>query len=186
MIRHSIWSGCRNFAVLVTIVFAVSEVLIGASVGAQVLETGPNIKLEDAELEARARTITKELRCPTCVSQSVDSSNVGISQDLKVLVRERLLAGDSDQEVYEYVAQRYGDFVLLKPRFSLANSVLWISPMLLLIIVGGGLVIKAKKKKQDDRLQTESDEAPVSALLNEEEAAELSSLLGQNDEKGTV
>lgn len=93
----------------------------------------PDIILDDPVLEARARKITSQLRCPTCVSQSVDSSNVGISKDLQILVREQIIAGRSDKQIYDYLSSRYGDFVLLKPRMNTQNALLWFLPLIVFV-----------------------------------------------------
>jgi cytochrome c-type biogenesis protein CcmH len=98
----------------------------------------PDEILADPALEARARGITKELRCVVCQSESIDDSNAGIARDLRLLVRERLVAGDTNAEVIDFVVDRYGEFVLFRPPFTARNALLWLSgPSLLLI--GGGL-----------------------------------------------
>ena len=96
----------------------------------------PGEVLADPALEARARALSAELRCMVCQNQSIDDSDAELAHDLRVLVRERLTAGDSDAEVIDYVVSRYGEFVLLKPRFSLRNALLWGAPVLLLLAGG--------------------------------------------------
>ena len=88
--------------------------------------------LKDAALEARARKISQELRCVVCQNQSIDDSNAPLAHDLRVIVRERLAAGDSDAHVLAFVEARYGEFVLLRPRFKLQTLLLWLTPLLLL------------------------------------------------------
>ena len=88
----------------------------------------PDEMLTDPVLEARARDISKNLRCLVCQNQSIDDSNAGLARDLRIVVRERLVAGDSDGAVIEFVVARYGDFVLLNPPFKAATYVLWIGP----------------------------------------------------------
>ncbi len=88
----------------------------------------PGEMLKDPLLELRARDISKELRCVVCQNQSIDDSDATLARDLRVLVRERLIAGDSDREVIDYVVSRYGDFVLLRPPFKGATVVLWLGP----------------------------------------------------------
>ena len=88
----------------------------------------PGEMLDDPALEARARTISKDLRCVVCQNQSIDDSDAHLARDLRVLVRERLVAGDSDREVVDYVVSRYGDFVLLNPPFKPATYALWFAP----------------------------------------------------------
>ncbi|TJV27845.1 MAG: cytochrome c-type biogenesis protein CcmH, partial [Mesorhizobium sp.] len=78
------------------------------------------------------RTLSEELRCMVCQNQSIDESDAELARDLRVLVRQRLVAGDTDQQVIDYIVSRYGEFVLLKPRFSLRNALLWGTPVLLL------------------------------------------------------
>jgi len=98
----------------------------------------PDEILADPVLEARARDISGDLRCPTCQSESIDDSNAPISRDLRLVVRERLVAGDTDSEVYAYVVDRFGEFVLFNPPVRGANWILWLAgPGLLLIGVWG-------------------------------------------------
>jgi cytochrome c-type biogenesis protein CcmH len=99
----------------------------------------PDEMLSDPALEARARDIGKELRCLVCRNQSIDDSEADLAHDLRVLVRERLTAGDSDAQVIDYVRARYGDFVLLKPPFEVSTWLLWGGPALILLIGGLGI-----------------------------------------------
>jgi cytochrome c-type biogenesis protein CcmH len=87
----------------------------------------PDEMLDDQVLEARARAISKEVRCLVCRNESIDESNADLARDLRILVRERLVAGDSNPQVKQFLVDRYGEFVLLKPRFSAANAALWFS-----------------------------------------------------------
>ncbi len=93
--------------------------------------------LPDPALEARARTISHELRCMVCQNQSIDDSEAPLARDLRLLVRERLKAGDSDREVVDFLVARYGEFVLLKPRLAWHTAILWTAP---LIVLAAGLV----------------------------------------------
>jgi cytochrome c-type biogenesis protein CcmH len=99
----------------------------------------PDEMLSDPALEARARDIGKELRCLVCRNQSIDDSEADLAHDLRVLVRERLTAGDSDAQVIDYVRARYGDFVLLRPPFEVSTWLLWGGPALILLIGGLGI-----------------------------------------------
>ena len=133
--------------------------------------TDPEIVLADPILEARAKAITQQLRCPTCVSQSVDDSNVGISQDLQRLVRERIIAGDSDREILDYVASRYGDFVLLKPRTRGVNLVLWSLPALLFVGSVVGFIVLRRKNAGLATAPvplTDDEQAAINALVDNE------------------
>jgi cytochrome c-type biogenesis protein CcmH len=92
----------------------------------------PDEVLSDSALEQRARALSRELRCMVCQNQSIDDSDAPLARDLRVLVRERLKAGDSNNQVIDFVVARYGDFVLLKPRFGWHTALLWAAPVLLL------------------------------------------------------
>src|SRR5512132_3335168 len=95
--------------------------------------------LADSALEGRARALSKELRCMVCQNQSIDDSDAPLARDLRVLVRERLQAGDSDQQVINFLVARYGEFVLLRPRFSWRTALLWLGPAAVLAIGSFGL-----------------------------------------------
>jgi cytochrome c-type biogenesis protein CcmH len=99
----------------------------------------PDEMLADPALEARAREIGQELRCLVCRNQSIDDSDADLAHDLRVLVRKRLTAGDTDQQVIDYIVSRYGDFVLLKPPFKLDTYLLWFGPGLVLLVGLWGL-----------------------------------------------
>ena len=116
-------AGFRIFAVICTLVFG----LAGA------LAVQPDEVLPDAALEARARTLSSDLRCLVCQNQSIDDSNAPLARDLRLLVRERLKTGDSDSAVMDYIVARYGDFVLLKPPLKFSTLLLWLSPLLFLL-----------------------------------------------------
>lgn len=102
----------------------------------------PDEVLSDPALEARARALSVNLRCLVCQNQSIDGSNAELAKDLRVLVRTRLTAGDSDEEVMSYIVSRYGDFVLLKPSFSAKNLFLWLTPIIVLLL---GAIFAFKK-----------------------------------------
>ena len=95
------------------------------------LAVNPGEILEDPNLEARARDISKGIRCVVCQNQSIDDSDATLARDLRILVRERLTAGDSNTQVVDYLVSRYGDFILLKPRFKVGTFVLWLGPFAL-------------------------------------------------------
>ncbi|NGN40625.1 cytochrome c-type biogenesis protein CcmH [Mesorhizobium sp. CGMCC 1.15528] len=110
----------------------------------------PNEVLQDPALEARARLLSEELRCMVCQNQSIDMSDAELAHDLRVLVRERLVAGDNDVQVLDYVVARYGEFVLLKPRFSLRNALLWGAPLILLLCGGLVMFYAARNRRVSD------------------------------------
>lgn len=108
----------------------------------------PSEVLDDPVLEKRARELSAGLRCMVCQNQSIDDSDAELARDLRVLVRERLLAGETDEEVIDYVVSRYGEFVLLKPRFSMRNALLWSTPAILLLLGGGALMVYASRRRR--------------------------------------
>ena len=127
----------------------------------------PNEVLDDPVLEERAREISKGLRCPVCRNESIDESNAGVSGDLRVLVRERLVAGDTDAEVIDYVVDRYGEYVLLNPPATGSNLILWVAgPVLFLAALGISGAYLTRRRA-----------APVPEALSEDEEARLSELL---------
>src|SRR3954470_10008409 len=96
----------------------------------------PDEILKDPVLESRARTLSQELRCMVCQNQSIDDSDAPLAKDLRVLVRERLTAGDSDSQVISFLVARYGEFVLLKPRLSMHTLFLWLAPFAAVVLGG--------------------------------------------------
>lgn len=129
----------------------------------------PDEMLTDPELEQRARQISKDLRCVVCQNQDIDSSNAGVARDLRLLVRERLVAGDDDTEVIEYIRARYGDYVLLKPPLEPATYALWFAPIAFVLIgvfVGGGVLMNRRKQEALEHLGSE-DENTVSKILSQ-------------------
>jgi cytochrome c-type biogenesis protein CcmH len=111
------------------------------------LAVEPSEVLSDPALEARAREIGRALRCVVCQNQSIDDSAAEVAHDMRRAVRERLVAGDSDQQVFDFMVQRYGDYVLLKPPFKTGTLVLWLGAPLLLAIAATTLLIAARRRK---------------------------------------
>jgi cytochrome c-type biogenesis protein CcmH len=127
----------------------------------------PGEMLKDPALEARARLLSQELRCVVCQNQSIDDSNAPLAHDLRVIVRERLAAGDSDAQVLAYVEARYGAFVLLRPRLTPQTVLLWTTPLILLAGAAAYLW-RARRRRVDD---------PAPAALSAEEQQRLEELL---------
>ena len=105
----------------------------------------PDEIISDTVLEARARALSKELRCMVCQNQSIDDSQAPLARDLRVLVRERLQMGESDQQVVDFLVTRYGEFVLLRPRFSWHTALLWFGPLAILITGASGVLVLARR-----------------------------------------
>ncbi|MEH2547837.1 cytochrome c-type biogenesis protein CcmH [Bradyrhizobium sp. AZCC 2262] len=130
----------------------------------------PDEVMEDAAKEARARDLSRELRCMVCQNQSIDDSDAPLARDLRLLVRERIAGGDSDSQVIDFLVARYGEFVLLKPRFTLHTLLLWLLPPLALI--GGGLALWFYSRRR-----SKAGSATDPSHLTEEEEVRLERLL---------
>ena len=130
----------------------------------------PDEVLADPALEARARDLSSGLRCLVCQNQSIDDSDAELARDLRLLVRERLSAGDTDAEVVEFVVSRYGEFVLLRPRFNMRNLALWSTPLVLLF--GGGLFVflnaRGRQRKEAEGLSAD-EQVALQEVLREGE-----------------
>lgn len=156
-----------------------AALILSLSLLAPAFAVEPDEVMADPALEARARALSVELRCLVCQNQSIDGSAAPLARDLRILVRERLAAGDSDDQVISFIVDRYGEFVLLTPRLSSHTLILWGAPLFILL-VGGGLVVRLLLRS------TASEEAQIEGLgeayedghpLDEEEAAAVSALL---------
>jgi len=128
----------------------------------------PKEMLDDPVLEDRARALSQELRCPVCRNESIDESNAALAQELRIVLRERMVAGDTDEEALDYMVSRYGEFVLLRPDARGANLILWLAaPALLLIALGiGWSTIRGRRA--------------VPEGLSDDEKAELEKILGRD------
>jgi cytochrome c-type biogenesis protein CcmH len=134
----------------------------------------PDEMLPDRGLEMRARGLSRELRCMVCQNQSIDDSDAPLARDLRILVRERLRAGDSDGQVLEFLTARYGDFVLLKPRFAWHTAVLWVAPPALLGAGAIALLLVARRRRS-------AVAGAEGARLSAAEEARLAELTGARD-----
>jgi len=110
------------------------------------LAVEPGERLDDPALEARARAISAELRCLVCQNQSLDDSNAELAHDLRVLIRERLKAGDSDEQVRQFLVRRYGEFILLKPPLQPDTYLLWFGPFALLLLGGVAVALHLRRR----------------------------------------
>tara|TARA_B110000116_G_C16689094_1_gene514348 strand:+ start:106 stop:441 length:336 start_codon:yes stop_codon:yes gene_type:complete len=108
----------------------------------------PDEILNNKKQELRAREISKNIRCMVCQNQSIDDSNAPLAKDLRVLIRNKIIEGKKDQEIYKFLTERYGDFILLKPAFKLNTFILWILPLIFFTIGIGVLIIHNKKSKK--------------------------------------
>jgi len=140
-----------------------------ALAGAPVLAVQPDEMLADPALEARARAISREIRCPVCQGETIDDSDAAISHDLRVILRERLLAGDSDDEAIDYLVARFGEFILFNPRVTGANWILWLAGPATLLVAGAGIALGLRTRRRRTAVPT----PPLSA----EERTRLAELL---------
>ncbi len=138
------------------------------------LAVNPDEVLSDPALEKRARAISSQLRCMVCQNESIDDSNADLARDLRILVRDRLKAGDTDRQVMDFIVARYGEFVLLKPRLEARTVLLWGFPVIVLVI-GAGALFAASCRRRD---------GAAAEPLSDSEKAELERLLGTGS-KGT-
>lgn len=145
--------------------------VLGAAAVGPAFAVQPDEILADPKLETRARQLSAELRCLVCQNQSIDDSDAPLARDLRLVVRDKLKSGASDQEVREFLVARYGEFVLLKPSFSGKNLILWLAPFA--VLLAGGAVVWTNARR---RAASAAAPAPLSA----EEKAELDKVLGKH------
>ena len=153
-----------------------AAILVALALGAaSAAAVEPDEILEDPALEARARELSQELRCLVCQNESIDSSSSGLARDLRIIVRERLVAGDSDAEVKSYLVARYGDFVLLKPPVKPTTYLLWYGPAVILLMGAAGVAVFFRRRRGT------APAAAGPAPLNAEERSRLDKLLTESD-----
>ncbi len=162
----------RNLALVMLVALATPGVFLFSAPPAAAVE--PSEMLKDPVLEARAREISVNLRCLVCQNQSIDESNAELARDLRVLVRTRLTAGDTNQQVTDYIVSRYGDFVLLKPPFKGITYALWFGPLILLAI--GLLVVVMFVRRIRGKAERQ-------APLTLDEKARLKTIMGEGADK---
>jgi cytochrome c-type biogenesis protein CcmH len=162
--------GMRHTAALVTWLRIAVVIVVASLSPANAVE--PDEVLKDPALEARARRISQELRCLVCQNQSIDDSNAPLARDLRVVVRERLAAGDTDGQVLAFVERRYGEFVLLRPPLKTHTIVLWLTPLLLL--AGAACFIIAHLRRREHA-------STGATPLSEAEQKQLEALIGAKD-----
>ena len=131
------------------------------------LAVQPDEVLDDPALESRARELSKGLRCLVCRNENIDDSNADLARDLRLLVRERLVAGDTDEEVIDFVTDRYGEYVLLQPRTGGTNMILWLAgPAMLLLAFGIGFAYVRKRGQGQEEVLSTDEEARLKEILD--------------------
>ena len=155
--------GARALAVALLLVFA----------DLPALAVQPDEVLKDPALEHRARDISAGLRCLVCQNQSIDDSDAPLAKDLRVLVRERLKAGETDEQVRDFIVRRYGEFVLLKPAFGPHTALLWLGPALVLLTGATGLALALRRRRTANAVNALSAEerAALDAVLERDRAS---------------
>jgi cytochrome c-type biogenesis protein CcmH len=142
-----------------------------AAVACMAAASDPSERLSDPAQEARARGLFKEVRCLVCQNESIDDSEAALAHDLRVLVRDQVKQGRSDDEIRAFLTERYGEFVLLKPPFSAGNAVLWLTPLGVLL-AGGGLIVALLRRRRNEQAAPETlsadEEARLQRLLGDE------------------
>lgn len=136
----------------------------------------PDEIMSDPAQEARARSLSRELRCMVCQNQSIDDSDAPLARDLRLLVRERIAAGNTDQQVMDFLVARYGEFVLLKPRVEGQTLLLWLIPPL--VLIGGGVALWLGNRRRNHAAATEEG---ASFQLTPEEEARLEKLIADQE-----
>ncbi len=146
--------------------------LIAALVlGGSALAVQPDEVLKDPALEKRAREISAGLRCLVCQNQSIDDSDAQLAKDLRLLVRERLVAGDTNREVEAFLVQRYGEFVLLKPTFGTHTVLLWLTPALVLVLGGIGAYMAMRRRPRPAVALDAEEQKALEELLKRDQNA---------------
>jgi cytochrome c-type biogenesis protein CcmH len=126
----------------------------------------PDEMLDDPVLEARAREISRDIRCPVCQGETIDDSNAPISRDLRLIIRERLVAGDTDEAVVDYIVTRYGEFVLFNPRADGSNLILWLAGPALFLAAIAVAVAAQRRRVAPEATLSEAEEARLKEILN--------------------
>jgi cytochrome c-type biogenesis protein CcmH len=142
------------------------------ALAAPALAVQPDEVLKDPQLEARARGLSQHLRCMVCQNQSIDDSDAPLARDLRLLVRERLRAGDSDSQVMDFIVSRYGQFVLLKPRFEWHTAALWLLPPVILLAGAVAVFLSTRRRPMaTDPALTEAERVKLAEILRSDDRA---------------
>lgn len=147
-----------------------AALLLAVAVATPAFAIEPQEQLADPALEARARTISQELRCLVCQNESIDDSNADLARDLRRIVRERLTAGDTDDQVVGFVTARYGDYVLLRPPLRAGTLVLWFGPVVLLFAAIALLILRRRRRPAEAAPLSAEESRRLARLMDEEQA----------------
>jgi len=147
--------------------FGVALMLLLAVPALPAMAVQPDEILPDPLLETRARAITSGLRCVVCRNESVDDSNAEIARDVRLIVRERIMAGDSDAEIRQFMVDRFGEFILLNPQVTGSNLILWVTGPVLLVVGLGIAVVAVRRRRPPAPPLSPEEEARLKALMDE-------------------
>ena len=151
---------------------ALSLVVLSYLIYAQpIMAVQPNERLADPLLEERARMLSQNIRCLVCQNQSIDDSNATLAKDLRALVREKLTAGATNDEIFDFLVDRYGDFILLNPPFKPSTYVLWYGPLIFLIVglLMTVLIMKKSKRRASEKPLSQAERVSLSKLLEQKD-----------------
>jgi cytochrome c-type biogenesis protein CcmH len=149
-----------------------AALLLASAIAGPACAIEPQEQLADPALEARARTLGQELRCLVCQNESIDDSNADLARDLRAIVRERLTAGDTDQQVLDFITARYGDYVLLRPPLRTGTLVLWFGPVVLLAAAIVVMTLRRRRRAMAETTPLSAEESRrLARLLDEENAS---------------
>lgn len=138
--------------------------ILAALLSATAMAVEPDEILDDPVLEARARALSQDLRCVVCQNENIDSSNAGVARTMRILLRERLVAGDSDQEIRDFFVARYGDYVLFEPPFNSSTLLLWTGPALIFGAGALATILMLRRRSSGSTLARDLNEAEEAAL----------------------
>lgn len=141
-----------------------------AALAGPALAVNPDEQLPDPALEARAKTLSRELRCVVCQNVSIDESDAALARDLRIILRERIAAGDTDKQAVAFLVQRYGNFVRLKPPLQADTLALWLGPLVVLLFGGAGVAVYWRGRSSPPVPLDAAEQAELAALINSDEA----------------
>jgi cytochrome c-type biogenesis protein CcmH len=144
------------------VIFLFLSAFVSAALAVQ-----PDEMLQDPALEARARALSQTLRCMVCQNESIDESNAPLARDLRILVRERIKAGDTDAEVREFLVSRYGEFILLEPPVTPRTLLLWGIPLIVLVLGGIGIALARRRQTHSAPPLSQDEKRRLAAILCE-------------------
>jgi cytochrome c-type biogenesis protein CcmH len=155
-----------------------------AAVACMAASADPSERLKDPSQEARARHLFEQLRCVVCQNESIDDSDADLARDLRMIVRQQVAAGRSDDQIKAFLVDRYGEFILLRPELSVGNALLWLTPVLILVAGGALFVLRARRPIRLEAALTAEEEKRLRALAGKDEPDTLRPRIGARTSPG--